>query len=99
MDISHVHGSDAGIGAKCGMLGTRTEWSRKILEASLEQNGGLLKQRDRTRGQKELLPRGGEGWLIIYYGVGGGEEKGRLQKEFHMLKKTHWIPEVLPLSS
>ena len=28
----------------------------------------LLKQGDRTRGQEELLP--GEGWLIIYLGVG-----------------------------
>ena len=61
--------------------------------------GGLLKCGDRTRGQKELLHRGCEGWLIIYYRVGGGEEKGRLRKYFHMLKKTHKIPEALPLSS
>ena len=26
---------------------------------------------------------------VIYYGVGGGEEKGRLRKYFHMLKKIH----------
>ena len=32
----------------------------------------LLKPRDRTRGQEELLPRAWEGWLIIYLGVGRG---------------------------
>ena len=32
----------------------------------------LLKHRDRTHGQEELLPRACEGWLIIYLGVGRG---------------------------
>ena len=44
----------------------------RILEASLVQNGGLLKHRDRTHGQKELLPRGCEEWPIIYTQVGRG---------------------------
>ena len=47
-------------------------------------------------GRKSCCPSC-EGWLIIYYGVGGGKEKGRFQKDFHMLKKTHRIPEALPL--
>ena len=38
----------------------------------------LLKHRNRTYGQKVLLPLGCEGWLIIYLGVGGGKEKGWL---------------------
>ena len=38
----------------------------RILEASLVQIGGLLKQGDRTGGQKERLPQ-----LITYHGVGG----------------------------
>ena len=71
----------------------------RILETSLVQNGGLLKHGDRTLGQKELLPRGCEGWLITYHEVGGGKEKGRLRKYFHVLNKTHKIPEALPLSS
>ena len=61
--------------------------------------GGLLKHGDRTHEQKEMLHGGCEGWLIIYHGVGGGKEKGRLRKYFHMLKKTHKIPEALPLSN
>ena len=32
----------------------------------------LLKHRDRTHGQEELLPRACEGWLITYLGVGRG---------------------------
>ena len=32
----------------------------------------LLKPRDRTRGQEELLPQAHEGWLIIYLGVRRG---------------------------
>ena len=44
-------------------------------------------------GRKSCCP-GCEGWLIIYYGVGGGKEKGRLRKYFHMLKKTQRILEA-----
>ena len=57
-----------------------TEDQERILKMSLVHNGSLLKHRDRTLGQKELLPWGCEGWLIIYHGVGGGKEKGRLRK-------------------
>ena len=32
----------------------------------------LLKPRDRTWGQEELLPPAYEGWLIVYLGVGRG---------------------------
>jgi len=63
------------------------------------QNGGLLKHWDRTCGQKELLYHGCEGWLIIYYGVGGGKAKGGFQKNFDMLKRTYKILEGLPLSN
>ena len=78
---------------------SRADDQERILETFLVQNDGLLKHGDRTGGQKELLHRGCEGWLIICRGVGGGKEKGRLRKYFHMLKKTHKIPEALPLSS
>ena len=61
--------------------------------------GGLLKHGTGPVGRKSCCTGGWEGWLIIYYGVGGGKEKGRLRKYFHMLKKTHKIPEALPLSS
>ena len=71
----------------------------RILETSLVQSGGLLEHRDRTCGQKELLPQVCEGWLIIYHGVGGGEEKGRLRKHFHLSKKTSRTLEALLLSS
>ena len=47
-----------------------TEDQERILKMSLVQNGSLLKHRDRTLGQKELLPWDCEGWLIIYCGVG-----------------------------
>ena len=70
----------------------------RILETSLVQNGSLLKHGDRTRGQKELLLRGCEGWLIIYHGIGEGKEKGVFKRTV-MLKKTHRILEALPLSS
>lgn len=50
----------------------------------------LLKHGDRTPGQKELLLGDCEGQLIIYFGM--GEVKIReLQKDCHMLKKTHRI--------
>ena len=64
------------------------EDQERILETSLVQNWWFIKALDRTRGQKELLPQGCEGWLIIYHGVGGGEEKGGLRKHFHMSKDT-----------
>ena len=51
-----------------------------------------------VRTERAAAP-GCEGWLIIYYGVGGGKEKGRLRKYFHMLKATPRTPEALPLSS
>ena len=46
------------------------------------QNGGLLKHRDRTCGQEELLSQGCEGWLIIDLGVGVGKEQGGFKKIF-----------------
>jgi len=54
----------------------------RILEASLVQNGGLLKHGDRTRGQKELLHLGLEEWLIMYSRVGGSKEKGGFKGTF-----------------
>ena len=42
----------------------------------------LLKHRDRTPGQKKLLPRAYEGWLIIYLGVGKVLRIAVLSKEF-----------------
>ena len=54
----------------------------RILETSLVQNVVLLKQKDRTCGQKELLPQTCEGWLIIYLGVGGGKEKRGFKRIF-----------------
>lgn len=51
----------------------------------------LLNHGDRTRGQKELLPRG-EGWQVLNDGVGGSKEKGWL------LKKTYRIPDTSGLA-
>ena len=48
----------------------------RILEAPLVQNGGLLKHRDRTHGQKELLHQGCEGWLLCTMGLGEIRKKG-----------------------
>ena len=59
----------------------------RILEASLVQNWWFIK----SRGQDPWAERAAA-WLIIYHGVRGGKEKGRLRKDFHMLKKTHRIP-------
>ena len=53
-------------------MGPGADHQERILEASLVQNGGLLKHGDRTRGQKELLPRVCEEWPIIYPQVGRG---------------------------
>ena len=71
----------------------------RILETSLVQNWWLIKARGQDPSAERAAARGCERWLIIYHGVGGGEEKGRLRKYFHMLKKTHRIPKGLPLSS
>ena len=38
----------------------------------------LLKHRNRTHGQEELLPQACDGWLIIYLGVGRGLGIGTL---------------------
>ena len=58
---------------------SKADDQERILEAFLVQNGGLLKHGDRTRGQKELLLQGCDGWQVMYDGVGGGKEKGRFQ--------------------
>ena len=42
-----------------GGLRSGADDQERILETSLVQNGGLIKHRDRTRGQKELLP-----WVV-----------------------------------
>ena len=61
---------------------SRADDQERILETSLVQNGGLLKHGDRTHRQKELLHWGREGWQVIYYGVGGGKEKGGFNRTF-----------------
>ena len=62
-----------------------------ILETSLVQNSGLFKAQGQDPWAERAAALGCEGCLIIYYGVGGGKEKGRFQKDFHMLEKTHRI--------
>ena len=52
------------------------EDQERILETSWCKMVVLLQPGDRTQGQEEPLPWTSEGWLIIYLGVGGGEEKG-----------------------
>lgn len=42
----------------------------------------LLKPRDKTLGQKELLPQDCEEQLSIYFGVGGSKEKGSSKRTF-----------------
>ena len=59
----------------------------------------FMKARGQDPWGESTAALGCERWLIIYHEVGGGEEKGRLRKYFHMLKKAHKIPEALPLSS
>ena len=71
----------------------------RILEASLVQNSWFIKAQGQDPWAERAAAPGCEGWLIIYHGVGGSKEKGRLRKYFHMLKKTHKIPEALPMSS
>lgn len=80
------------------LVGSRAGGQERILEISLVRKVVLLKHRDRTPGQKELLPQGCEGQLTIYFGV--GEVKRRdVPKGFRMLKKTPRILEAWLLSS
>ena len=65
-----------------GVQSRRPTTKREFLRHLWCKNGGLLKHEDRTHGQKEQLHRGCEGWLIIYHGVGGGKDKGRLRSTF-----------------
>ena len=54
----------------------------RILETSLVQNGGLLKNRDRTRGQEELLPRVVRDGRLYTLWLGEGEGKGGFNRAF-----------------
>ena len=74
---------------------SRANDQERILEMSWYKMVVLLKHGDRTCGQKELYLNC-EGWLIIYLGVGGDQEKEGLQKNFPMLKRTYKILEALP---
>ena len=71
----------------------------RILEASLVQNWWFIKARGQDPWAERAAAPGCEKWLIIYHGVGGGEEKGRLRKHFHMSKKTRRTLEAPPSSS
>lgn len=61
---------------------------KRIHEPSLVQNGSLLKDRDRTPGQRELLHEDLEDledledWEL-------GERRERSQKNFRMLRRTN----------
>lgn len=67
----------------------RSPWSRKN---SCDVVGAkkviLIKLGDKAHGQKEELHWSSEEWLRIYLGVGESKEKGDVQKDFDMLKKT-----------
>ena len=58
----------------------------------------LLKHKDRTHGQKELRWVVKNGWLHTVE-LGRYRQKGGLQKDFDVLKRTPEIPEALLLSS
>ena len=63
-------------------MGSGDDDQERILNRSWYKMVVLLKHGDSTRGQKELLPWGCEGWLIIYLGAGGGQEKGAFERTF-----------------
>ena len=55
---------------------SRADDQERILETSLVQNGGLLKHRDRTHGQEELLPWVVRDGRLCTLWLGEGERKG-----------------------
>ena len=63
----------------------------RILEVSLVQNWWFIKARGQDPWAERAAAPDCEGWLIIYLGAGGRKDKGRLRKDFHMLKKTQRI--------
>ena len=66
---------------------------------SLVQNWWFIKAQGQDPWAERAAAPGYERWLIIYHGVGGDEEKGRLRKHFHMSKKTCRKLEAPPPSS
>ena len=81
------------------LLGPRANSQERILEMSLVPKDVFFQPRDRTCGLKELLCQDCEEQLIIHSGVGGGKDKGTVQKDFHRLKKNHKISEACLLSN
>ena len=79
--------------------GVQSTHQERILDMSLVQNWRFIK----AQGQDPWAERSAapccERWLIIYRGVRGGEEKGRLRKHFHMSKKTPRTLEAPPPTS
>ena len=59
---------------------------KEFLKISLVQKLILLKHRDRTLGQKELLWDHKER-LVIYYGIGGGQVQGKFPVRFPYAKE------------
>ena len=63
-------------------MGSGAHDQERILEMSLVQNGGFVKA-------------WGQGWLIVYLGVGGGQEKGGFSKGLSCAKEDlprYWSP-------
>ena len=77
---------------------SRAKDQERILETPLVQNWWFIKARGQDPWAERAAAPGCGGRLIIYHGVGGGKEKGRLRRNVHMLKKIPGIPEALPLS-
>ena len=73
--------------------------NQERIETSLVQNGGFIKARRQDPWQVELLPWACAGLTDYILGSGGVKEKGRFQKDFHMLRRTYKILEALPWSS
>ena len=63
-------------------LGPENRTKKELLRRLWCKMMVLLKTGDRTCGQKDLLPQGCEGWLIIYLVVGGRKEKGGFKRIF-----------------
>lgn len=71
-----------------GGLRAGADDQERILETFLVQNGGLLKHRDRTRGQEELLPQVERDGRLYTLRLGEGEGKGwEVSTEFSHVKE------------
>ena len=80
------------------VLGSGADSRERILETSSVQASGFIKSGGQDPWALELLPRDCEVQSFIRCGLGRSKDKGKFQKDFHMLK-IHRIVEALLWSS